>query len=78
MLVQPSGFSGGAANGHWEPGVAASDGQTQGFKLSAVDFLTIKFGMFIMVSLKRNNANNQTGKTKRLTHNYNATAAMKE
>ena len=27
-----------------------------------VDFLTIKFGMFIMVSLRRNNVNKETNK----------------
>lgn len=63
-LVKPSGFSATAADESQEAAAVTTGGQSTSMHTAAVDFLT-KFGVFIMVSLKRNNINKQTKQQKR-------------
>lgn len=59
ILVGLSDLSANAANSSQDEGVVTTGGQSTGTDAACGGFSYLKFGMFIMVSLKRNNVNKQ-------------------
>lgn len=59
VLVKPSGLSANAANSSQDAGAVTTGRQSTSTDTACGGFSYLKFGMFIMVSLKRNNVNKQ-------------------